>query len=379
MLAIKLSTFYFVYFALLGLMAPYLGLYLESRGFELFEIAQLSSILMFTKVLAPNIWGYVADRYQQRLLLVRIGCLGTLLCYVAFFFAELFWHYALSVGLFSFFWNAVLPQYEVMTLYNLKSQPERYSRIRLWGSLGFILSVVGGGLLFEAYSLALFPLALLIVVLAIALATVPSLAEAKHQRHGAMDEPSFLAQLCRKPIIIFFLVCLLLQLSHGAYYTYFSIYLETFGYSKTEIGFLWGLGVLAEVLLFMVMHTWLLRYSLKQIMLLALTLTSLRWLLIAFYPSSIEIVVLAQGLHAMSFGAMHAVAIHFVGLRFQARNQGRAQALYSSLGFGLGGALGALMSGYIVAVSGYQMAFLVSALCAALAVVLVQLTTFSYR
>ena len=371
MLFTKLSSFYFFYFSLLGVMAPYLGLYLEYQGFELFEIAQLSSILMLTKVLAPNIWGHVADRYQNRLLLVRVGSIATLFCYVGFFFADLFWHYAFVVGLFSFFWNAVLPQYEVLTLHNLPNASEWYSRIRLWGSVGFIASVVGGGFIFDAYSVDLFPYVVLGVVFFIALASFYTLDEPSACEREERHESTFIRQLCQRPVYLFFAICFLLQLSHGAYYTYFSIFLETLGYDKTEIGLLWGLGVFAEVILFCVMHYWLERWAVKGIMFFALVLTALRWLTISFFAESLPALVFAQCLHAMSFGAMHAASIHFVHLSFDHRNQGRAQALYSSLGFGLGGAVGAILSGITVRSFGYEAAFLISACCAFIAAMLV--------
>lgn len=364
MLYSKLSVFYFFYFALLGVMVPYLGLYLGSKGFSLLEIAQLSSILMMTKILAPNLWGAIADRYHNRLTLVRMGAIMTLLCYLGFFFVDSFWHHALVIMLFSFFWNAVLPQFEVITLFNLAEYRDRYSRVRLWGSIGFIVSVAILGALFEKYGIACFPWALLIIIVAIWLASQLKLAEPKTEADKRMVFPGFWRELCRRDILIFFVVCLLLQMSHGAYYTYFSIFLESIEYNKTQIGLLWGLGVLAEVVLFWAMHHWFARSTIKQIMMLALLLTGIRWLLIAEYSYAISILILAQCLHALSFGAMHAASIKFVHLAFSQNSQGRAQALYSSVGFGAGGASGAYLSGLIVSHADYELAFLLSAVMA---------------
>jgi PPP family 3-phenylpropionic acid transporter len=103
MLFVKLSTFYLFYFALLGVMAPYMGLYFESRGLSLTEIGQLSAILMLTKVFAPNIWAEVADRIGHRLFIVRLGALLSLLSFTSFFFAEKFWQFAVIIFAYSFF------------------------------------------------------------------------------------------------------------------------------------------------------------------------------------------------------------------------------------------------------------------------------------
>jgi len=367
----KLSTFYFVYFSLLGIMAPYLGLYLEEQGFSLLEIAQLSSLLMLTKIVAPLLWGSLADRYQNRIYLVRLGAMMAMVCYFGFFVAEQFWHYALIIVLFSFFWNAILPQFEVVTLISLGGQRDRYSRIRLWGSIGFIISVVAMGWAFEKLGIYLFPLSLLVIVAAIFLASLFQFNETEEPIVKPVAAPGLWQQLKRRDTQLFFLSCFLLQASHGAYYTYFSIFLESIGYEKTHIGWLWGLGVFAEVIIFIVMHHWFARHSIKTIMLISLAITSLRWGLTSYYAEVFWVLVGSQCLHAFSFGAMHAAAIKFVDLNFDVRTQGRAQALYSSLSFGLGGAVGALLSGLIVVKTSYEMIFVVSAIMAAFAMVLV--------
>lgn len=369
MLFSKLSLFYFVYFALLGVMAPYMGLYLEAEGFNLLEIGQLASLLMMTKIIAPNIWGFLADRFQHRLLLVRVGGFMTLLCFVFFFLAETFWQYAFVIVCFSFFWNAVLPQFEVITLFNLGDYKSRYGRIRLWGSIGFIIAVVCSGWLFEKHGVDLFAVVLLIVMFLIWLASLFNFKEPK-KVHKKEQAESFFQQLVRPPVIIFFVVCFLLQLSHGAYYTYFSIFLESEGYSKTHIGIFWSVGVIAEVILFIYMHKWIESHSLKWIICVALMLTALRWYLIGGYVDILWLLLIAQTLHALSFGAMHAASIDFVHRFFAENNQGRAQALYSSVGFGLGGAVGAYLSGFIVRNGDYSSAFYISAFVATLALCL---------
>ena len=360
-------------------MAPYMGLYLESEGFSLLEISQLTSILMLTKVLAPNVWGALADRSQKRLRLVRIGSFLTLLAFVAFFFASGFWQFAVVIMLFSFFWNAVLPQFEVITLHNLGSDKSHYSRIRLWGSIGFILAVILAGIIFEQFSVALFPLTLIIVIVGIFGMSLWHLQEPDKINPDNIGVAGFKDQLKHPAVICFFVVCFLLQLSHGSYYTYYSIYLEALGYSKTKIGLLWALGVVAEVVLFIYMHLWFKRSSLNLIMFWALLLTTVRWLMISLGAQSEVILVLAQLLHAMSFGAMHAAAIYFVHHSFNAFSQGRAQALYSSVGFGLGGATGAVLSGLLVEYASYSVAFLASALLSAIAAFLIFLLRRTFQ
>lgn len=367
-LYLKLSFLYFTYFALLGVMAPYLGLYLDSRGFSLLEISQLLSLLMITKVLAPLLWGALSDRFSNNVFLVRFGTLMTLVCYSGFFFASTFQAYALVIVLFSFFWNAVLPQIEVVTLFNLGSKKELYGRIRLWGSVGFIFSVMGFGIVFDIWGIAYFPISLLCVIALIFVSSLVHFEEPKRTQSHDEASHGFMVYLKRRDIQQFFIVCFLLQVSHGAYYTYFSIYMESLGYSTAQVGVLWSLGVIAEVLLFIYMHRWFGLHSIRLIMAISLLLTAFRWVVTGLLAEYWMVIVIVQCIHAFSFGAMHATAIKFVHQRFKLRHQGRAQALYSSLGFGAGGAAGAYFSGVVVSEYGYYWTFIISGLVALAAV-----------
>lgn len=177
-----------------------------------------------------------------------------------------------------------------------------------------------------------------------------------------------LKDILKKPAILaFFTVCFLVILSHGPYYTFYSIYLEQNGYSRTIIGQLWALGVLAEVFVFLFMHRFLPRYGLRLILILSLLLSTLRWLLIGLFPNMITVLLFAQLLHAASFGTFHAAAIAWVHQHFVGKNQARGQALYSSIGFGAGGVLGSLTSGYLWESPGPTFTFLLAGLSTLLA------------
>ncbi len=136
-----------------------------------------------------------------------------------------------------------------------------------------------------------------------------------------------------------------MQLSHGPYYTFLTLYLIDLNYSRAMIGWLWALGVLAEIGLFVIMPWLLRRVHLKHIIVISLLLAALRWWLLAYYADSLLVLLLIQVLHAATFGSFHAAAIHFVQRYFSAHKQGQGQGLYVSFS-GVGGALGALYAGY---------------------------------
>ncbi|MDH3934930.1 MAG: MFS transporter, partial [Gammaproteobacteria bacterium] len=143
----RLSGFYLFYFASLGALLPYWSLYLKSLDFSITEIGQLMAILMATKIVAPNVWGWIADHTGQRMAIIRVASLLSIITFAGVLVSDAFWWLVLVLVLFSFFWNATLPQFEATTMSHLGGEMHRYSGIRLWGSVGFIVAVAGLGVL----------------------------------------------------------------------------------------------------------------------------------------------------------------------------------------------------------------------------------------
>ena len=270
----RLSGFYFFYFSLLGATAPFLALYFDHLGFSAARIGELIAIPMLMRCIAPNIWGWLGDYSGRRLAIVRFGALCTLLCFAGIFISQSYAWLALIMALHAFFWHAVLPQFEVITFAHLKEQAARYSQIRLWGSIGFIVAVVGLGKLFELLSLDAYPWALILIMAGIVLSSwwVPN--AQPQMRPNTQEQGGFLQQLRRPGILAFYLSVGLMQLSNGPYYTFLSLHLEALGYARGVIGQLWALGVLAEIVLFMLMARLLARYSLRTVLLASFLITA---------------------------------------------------------------------------------------------------------
>ena len=341
----RLSNFYLFFFASVGVLVPYWSLYLKSQGFSASDIGELMAVIMATKIIAPNIWGWVADRSGQKVLIVRLGVLMALITFGGVFLVQGYWWMVAVMALFSFFWNAALPQFEATTMSLLGEQSHRYGSIRLWGSVGFILSVAGIGALLETHGPDIIPMAILIMLLGAWIATlwVPREAASSPVR----SHQSITTVLLMPEVLVIFAVCFLSQASHGPYYTFYTIYLEEHGYGRGLIGQLWALGVAAEIGVFLVMHKLLPRYGARLLLMVSLMLTTARWLLVAWGVEWLAVVLFAQLLHAASFGIYHAVIIHLIHRFFTGQHQGRGQALYSSISFGAGGAAGSLASGYL--------------------------------
>ncbi len=366
----RLSGFYFFYFSLLGATAPFFGLYFAHLGFSAERIGELVAIPMLMRCLAPNLWGWLGDVTGQRLAIVRIGALCTLLSFGLIFFDKSYAWLVLVMALHAFFWHAVLPQFEVITLAHLREQAARYSQVRLWGSIGFIVAVVGLGMLFERLSLDVYPVAIIVVMMGIVLSSVWVPNAQPEPQADTCGQGGFMRQLCRPGVLAFYVCVGLMQVSHGPYYTFFSIHLEALGYDRGTIGLLWALGVVAEILLFLMMATLLKRFSLRQVLVASFLLAALRWLLLGTLADHLVVLLLAQLMHAATFGSFHAAAVHFVQRSFGHRQQGQGQALYATLA-GIGGALGALYSGYSWSSLGPGWAFAIASLAALAAAVII--------
>ncbi|MBE7375562.1 MFS transporter [Pseudomonas lopnurensis] len=366
----RLSGFYLFYFALLGATAPFLGLYFEHLGFSPARIGELIAIPMLMRCIAPNLWGWLGDATGRRLQIVRLGAVCTLLSFGLILFDKSYAWLALVMALHAFFWHAVLPQFEVITLAHLHEQAEGYSRIRLWGSIGFILAVAGLGQLFQRLSLDLYPVAVVAVMLGIVAGSLWVPNAQPRQRSEAPGQGGFLAQLRRPGVLAFYGCVALMQLSHGPYYTFLSIHLEALGYARGTIGLMWALGVVAEVLLFLAMARLLERFSLRQVLVASFLIAALRWLLLGSLADHLAVLLIAQLMHAATFGSFHAAAIHFVQRSFGHRQQGQGQALYATLA-GVGGALGALYSGYSWNSLGPVWTFAIASLAALAAAVII--------
>ncbi len=362
---VQLSGLYFFYFAALGGLIPYLSLYLRSVGFAAGAIGSIMALLMGSRVVAPLIWGWLADHQKRRMVFVRLASLLAVVAFFGVYLARGFWSMAATVFVFGFFWNASLPLVEATTMSHLGSDPGAYGRVRLWGSVGFIASVLALGVATGKYGPeSLIPglLLLLSVIWLVALSLPES------ELRGHLGHPGPLRQvLLRRDVFAFLAACFLMQLSHGPYYTFYSLYLAGYGYSNAAIGALWAFAVVCEIGVFLAMRRLLARIALRPVLLASFALAALRWLLIGYFPQHLAVLIFAQALHAATFGAFHAVAMQLIHQFFTGRHQHRGQAIYGSASIGLGGAVGSFWAGRAWTALGPAQTFTLAAAAASLA------------
>jgi MFS transporter, PPP family, 3-phenylpropionic acid transporter len=358
----RLAGFYFFYFAYLGAFAPFFTLYLDSVGMTAVQIGILMSMPQLTRIVAPHLWGWLADRGGSRLRVAQLaGVAGTVAWIGVFASVRFEWLFCVLLAMM-FFWSAALPIVEATTLSHLGDETARYGRIRVWGSIGFIVAVSGVGIWLDYWPVSTLLVIVLVLMLGM-LAFCWVVPEAHITPHESDNVP--LVDILKRPEVVALIVAAaLMAAAHGPYYTFYTIYLVDHGYTKTAAGWLWALGVICEIGIFVWMPHLYRAFTLRQILLASFALAVVRFLLIGWFVDSFVVLLIAQSLHAATFGSFHAAAIGVIHKVFRGRHQARGQAIYGSFAFGFGGAIGGFASGYAWAHLGAQVTFTLSSACA---------------
>jgi MFS transporter, PPP family, 3-phenylpropionic acid transporter len=338
------------YFAHIGFFNPYLPLWLKDMGMGLLTISVLTSVQAATRLFAPYAWGAISDRTGERVKLLRIGA-G-----VAFASALFLWldwgPVFLGVVLLVMFTHtsSMMPMSEA-AMAHLVSQgggfdAKRYGRVRLWGSLGFLVTVFVAGAWFEAFGMKHFA-GWTVFSLGAVLLSVWFLPDLKESAHHADDHVPVWPVLRQKSVQWFFASTFFHVLSHIGIYVFFSLYLDSLGYSKTMIGVLWAVSVAVEIVWFYSQSRWLSRLPLTGWLVVCSAAMVLRMGLTAMWADVLWVLLLAQCLHALTFATHHTACIALLSHYFPARLRGRGQALYTVIAYGFPGVIGGLLGGVL--------------------------------
>lgn len=368
----SLGIFYFFYFAYVGGFTPYLSLYFDSVGMSAVQIGLLMAVNQSSRMFAPMLWGVLADRRGDRMCIVRLTALVGGIAMFGLFAGNSFLAMFITLAVMSAFTSATMPLAEATTFGHVRGDTGRYARIRLWGSVGFICSVVGVGYFLDVATLRDW-LWLVIAIYAAALVATWQVPESAAHR-PVREDVSARSILMRPEVVGLLGACFLMATAHGAYYSFFSVHLVDNGYSKSAVGWLWALGVVCEVAVFWWMPQLVARIGLYRLLVATFAIAVVRFLLIGWLVQSPIALVSAQAMHAATFGAYHAAAIGLIHRWFQGAHQAKGQALYTALSFGAGGTLGGFASGLAWAAHGAAFTYTLAALAAALGLVLLMAT-----
>ena len=359
----RLSGFYFAYYVAVGAFVPFWPLYLHSLGYSAAQIGMALATTATVRVAVPVGWGWVMDRSGRRMPWIAGGMAVSAVLFSLVPFAPNFAVLIAMHAAYAIFWNVALPAFDVVTLNHLARTGRDYARIRLWGSIGFVLSVAALGPVLDRTGVGPVPWVVVGGMLAmvwIAL-QVPDVHDLRPP-DGSLE--GFLARARRPAVIALLATCFLSQLAFAPFYAFFSIYLEQHHYSRSVIGALWALGVVAEVIVFLYTGRIIRRFGARPVLVVTMLTSALRWVLLALFVDVGALLVVSQILHFMSFAVYHAVTVHYIHELFPGRLQGRGQALLAAVSFGLGGGLGSLTTGAAWDALGSQAVYLAATVVA---------------
>ena len=351
---------WFSYFAALGVFNPYAPLWFRELGMSTLAIGAMASLMSWTRVVAPYGWGWLGDRPGRRAMTLRWASLAALGAALAMLALQAPPAVAVCTALLFLANGAVVPLSEAALAQHLvrggQMDHAQYGRVRVWGSLGFIVAVLAMGGLLEALGMGGFPwiVAMAFGMLAIAtwrLPPEPVVATEPGESAPVLD-------VLRRPAVTwFFITGVRTVLARASVYAFLSLYLDSLGYGKGAVGALWAVAVLVEIVAFWTQGRWFGRVTPHRWLELAAALSVLRFVALAALGQSMLVLVVAQSMHMVTFAAQHAACIALVNRHFPGALRGRGQALYTTLGYGVSGVLGGVAGGWLSGRHGFDAVF----------------------
>ena len=337
--ALSLSLFYFFYFAMVGVYVIFMPKVLKDLGYSAVEIGAIYTSAPLMRFLLPFIFKHWV-KLTSRVFYTSLVATAII---TALFFVTInsFWLFLLINFAFGGAMGAVLPFVEIVALESVGK--EKYGRVRLWGSIGFaVIAFILGGIL-NSYLMALsflFAMAFLTTFFGFVVASFDKSASTKEQSVSSENSSFSLTKYWAFWVSIF-----LFQLSFGGFYNFFTIYETSNGIPLNIVSYLWIFGVACEIVMLIFQGPLLKNFNLLTLLILTTLSGVFRWLLVAFYPEDLTLMMLAQATHALSFALYYTAAITYVYTLYKQKQL--AQQFFLGISFGLGGSIGAIISGVI--------------------------------
>jgi len=377
---VKMAIFYGAVFTLIGIHMPFWPLWLKAKGLGATEIGIIIAASVGLKVIFNPLIAHAADRHGQRRPIIITMAVLSFVAFMLFAFTDGFWGILLVSILFFAFWSPIMPLGESLTMLAGSREKEagensrelNYGRIRLWGSLSFIAATVGTGYVLAGRS----PDIVYWILLGALALVIGACLMLPRTRAPASTQTGFSAfeVLRDRHFVLFITACALIQSSHSVYYGFATLNWQAQGFSENTIGWLWAVGVVAEIILFIFGARLVERFGPGALIALGGIAGAMRWALTGL-TDQLTALLFLQTLHAFSFGATHLGAIYFISRRVPQHLSASAQGLYSAVVMGLGLGLVMLWSGRLFDLYGpgaYQPMAFISAAGALLAIALVK-------
>ncbi|MDZ7579283.1 MAG: MFS transporter [Deltaproteobacteria bacterium] len=348
---------YFLYFGVLGIYLPYFNLYCYHLGFNGVQIGALSAVRSVVMVFFSLVWGLLADRFHRRRGIFIFCSVGSALIWTSLLFTVDFWPMLMITAVYIAFYAPIISFLEAFTMDQLEDRKAAYGRIRVWGSISFIMVVIVLGRVID-----LFPIRLTVVL--ILAGSLVQAAGALRMPGAPSDRQPFaiasFGSLLNRQAIVFLASGFLMLVGHGAYYGFFSIHLENLGYSRTFIGVAWAVASLAEILVMVKSEALFKRYSLEKVLIFSFAVAAVRWSVL-YFARSPALILSVQTLHAVTYGTFHMASIIWIDRLAPVQAKTVGQSVNNAVQYGLGLMAGFFLNGFLYERIGSAALFLMSA------------------
>jgi len=361
MTSIRLSFFYAAYFLIVGVQLPFWPVWLQGRGMDAAEIGFLLAAATWLKISNPLIANAVDRTGHRKRAIVILAVLALATCSL-YFLPGGFWYLFAVSALFALALSTLNPIADSLTMMTARAQNLDYGRIRLWGSVTFVIAAVGSGKLLDGHDASWI---LWLIIASLGLTVVAALALPDERIvHTATRRPR-VGKLLRAPNFLIFLgAAALTQASHVVIYGFGTIHWRLAGHSDDVIGILWAEGVIAEIILFAFSAAVLKRIGPVGLLVIAAAAGVVRWVVFGL-TSDLAVLIILQPLHGATFGAAHLGAIHFIARAAPPELSATAQSLYSSLALGVAFGVAMPLAGVMYGGLAGQAYFAMAGMCLA--------------
>jgi len=355
-----ISSQYFLYFGVMGVFLPYFNLYCYHLKFSGFQIGVLSGIRSIALVLFPLVWAGLADRFHiRRPIYIFCSFISTAI-WAFYLYTTDFWAMLLITVFYGIFYAPIISFLEAFTMDVLGTEKKSYGKMRGWGTIAFIMTVLLLGKVIDIYSIEI------IIILIFFGSMAQALISIKIPDIQIKKQTSFSSNakvLLKRPVIVFLFCAFLMLVSHGTYYGFYSIHLENLGYGKTFIGISWALASIAEIIVMIKSDIIFKRFSTDNVLFFSFMVAALRWMGLSFTTSPV-IILFLQILHAVTYGTFHVSSILYIDSLTPDEGKTLGQAVNNAVTYGLGLMVGFFINGYLFETLGTFTLFMISSFIA---------------
>jgi PPP family 3-phenylpropionic acid transporter len=347
---------YFLYFGVMGVFLPYFNLYCYHLKFSGFQIGVLSAIRSIALVLFPLVWGALADRFHiRRPIYISCSFISTAI-WAFYLYTTDFWAMLFITVFYGIFYSPIISFLEAFTMDVLGTRKKSYGRMRGWGSIAFIMTVLLLGKVIDIYSIEI------ILTLIFFGSLTQALISIKIPDIQIKKQTSFSSNakvLLKRHVIVFLFCAFLMLVSHGTYYGFYSIHLENLGYGKTFIGISWALASIAEIIVMIKSDSLFKRFSIDNVLFFSFMVATFRWLGMCFATSA-AVILFLQIFHAVTYAMFHVSSILYIDSLTPDEGKTLGQAVNNAVTYGLGLMVGFFINGYLFETLGTFTLFMIS-------------------